>query len=160
MLRNRRAAPGQALVLVAAALGLLITLVIGGIDLAAQRRAVRFSHHAAEHAALVGLRAVRPESLASAAPALDAARAEYAVRRALTARLEPLAPWLDESPVVAAARAEVRIVAQGESACGRKALGGPAICVRGDIRVRSVLGGSRSYAFAAFQVYAPGLSRR
>jgi len=160
MLRNRRAAPGQALALVAAALGLLIALVIGGIDLAAQRRAVRFSHHAAEHAALVGLRAVRPESLAAATPALDAARAESAARRALAARLEPLAPWLAEPPAAAAARAEVRAAAEGEIACGQEALGGPALCVRGDIRVRSVLGGARSYAFAAFQVYAPDLSRR
>jgi len=156
----RHAAPGQALALVAAVLGLLVALAVGVVDLAAQRRAVRLGQHAAEHAALVGLRAVRPESLAAATPALDAARAEATARRALAIRLEPLAPWLVDSPEATAARAEVRAAAAGETVCGMDALGGPAMCVRGDLRVRSVLWRVRTYAFATVQVYAPDLSRR
>ena len=155
----RHAAPGQALVLVAAVLGLLVTLAVGSVDVAVQRRAVRLGQRAAEHAALVGLRAVRPESLATRTPALDAARAEATARRALATRLEPLAPWLVDSPAATAARAEVRAAAAGTTVCGRVALGGPAMCVRGDLRVRSVLG-VRTYAFATVQVYAPDLSRR
>jgi hypothetical protein len=156
----RHAAPGQALALVAAVLGLLVALAVGVVDVAAQRRAVRIAQHAAEHAALVGLRAVRPESLAANAPALDAARAEATARRALAIRLEPLAPWLVDSPEATAARAEVRAAAAGETVCGMDAPGGPAMCVRGDLRVRSVLGGVRTYAFATVQVYASDLSRR
>lgn len=144
---------GQALVVVAVVIGVLVSLIIWSLDIATTRMLLRRAGDAADHAALVGMRAVRPESLVAGHPALDPAQAVPLARSALEQRLAPLAPWLTMPPSTLAAQAGIEVAEQGGVACGRSAAAGPAICVQLVLPVRRVVGGTTDYVLTAWHIW-------
>lgn len=153
--KSLHAAPGQALILFAAALSLLIALGVIGADVAAQRRSVSAANRAVEQAAIAGLRAIEMDSLTRGQPRLRSAEAEAAARALLHQRLDVIRSVMIPSPAAAAQQAEVRIIAPGETCWDGPPAEGAMVCVRLTYQIRSVLGGARTYVATARAEWTP-----
>jgi hypothetical protein len=116
MIRYRTS--GQALVLVALTLGILVTLIVGVNEVSLRRRTMSRIQHSLDSAGLAALHEMDPASLLSDTPQFTS-QAQETFRTTLTAQLARVASALTEEPVTVANRTSVQLVASGGHCAGQ-----------------------------------------
>lgn len=145
----RRREPGQALILVALTLGILVTFAVFGNEVAYQRRSLARVHNSVDMAVLAGLRVIDPVSLAQNNPRLDALAAREIVRTTLREQLRRVSGALSDNSDTVAGSVLVTVMSPGGSCQGRPPATGPAICAELSFGIRSLLG-ERRYTYETF----------
>jgi hypothetical protein len=141
-LRSRQRTSGQALVLVALTLSVLIALVIGVNDIMLRRRALARVQDSLDQAAALAVTQLEPRSLVANTPALLPRLVEEQFRARLKAELGRVAPPVRPDPATLAREARVQLIAPGGSCHGR-AVAAPAVCAELTVSIVTVLGEHR-----------------
>jgi hypothetical protein len=136
---TQRSGEGQALILVALALGLLVTLIVGVNDVALRRRTQARVQDSLDQAAGAAVGRVAPASLVADTPALLSHDAEARFRTVLRAELMRVGAAISPDPSTLAQHAHVTIVTPGGS-CHGHPVTGPAICADLHVTLIGVLG--------------------
>ena len=136
---SRKRADGQALVLVALSLGLLIMLVVGVNEVALRRRIQSRVQDSLDQAAAAAVTQVAPVSLVNDSPALLPPDVERRFRTVLRAELLRVSATIEPDPATLAQQARLTILAPGGSCYGR-AVSAPAICADLAVTLTGVFG--------------------
>ena len=144
-----RREPGQALILVALTLGILVTFAVVGKEVAYQRRSLARVQNSVDMAVLAGLRVIEPVSLAQNDPRLDTLAASDIVRITLRQQLRRVSGALSDNSDAVAGSVQVSILGPGGNCQGRPPATGPAICAELSFGIRSLLG-ERRYTYETF----------
>ena len=129
---------GQALVLVALTLAVLITLIVGMNEVALRRRTQTRIQDSLDQAAVAAAIELDPASLAANTPDLISAPAEARFRAVLRSGLSRVTSAIDSDPATLAQQAQVSIVPAG-GRCAGQPVAAPAVCASLTLRISSVL---------------------
>jgi hypothetical protein len=139
MRRIAARADGQALVLVALTLGILVALVIGVNELALRRRTQARVQDSLDQAAALAVAQIDIPSMVEGAPALVPQAVEERFRDRLQSGLRRVAAAVDQEPAALARQAHVTLVAAG-GRCHGQAVSAPAVCADLTVTLIGALG--------------------
>jgi hypothetical protein len=134
-----RRGEGQALIMVALALGVLITLIVGVNDIALRRRTQTRIQNSLDQAVGAAVAQLTPDSLVSGTPSLLPQAATERFHAVLKSGLARVATAIDPDPATVAKRAHVQVLAAGAS-CHGQIVDAPAVCADLQLTVLSVFG--------------------
>lgn len=132
-------ADGQALVMVALTLGVLVALAIGINDVALRRRTQARVQDSLDQAAALAVAQLDIQSMVEGAPALLPQAVEERFRTQLQSGLRRVAPATDQDPAALARQAHVTLVAAG-GRCHGQAISAPAVCADLTVTLMGALG--------------------
>jgi hypothetical protein len=139
MRRNTTSAEGQALVLVALTLGVLITLIVGVNEVALRQRTQGRVQDSLDQAAALAVAQLDSASLVRNAPALLPGAVEERFRARLQSGLRRVAAATDTDPATLARQAHVTLVASG-GRCHGQLVSAPAVCAELSVTLVGALG--------------------
>jgi Flp pilus assembly protein TadG len=137
--RLRSRTDGQALVLVALVLAVLVTLVVGVNEVAFRRRTHARIQDSLDQAAAAAVVQLDTTSLVADTPRLLREQAEAQFRARLRSGLTRVAAAVTPDPATLAQQAQLTVVAAGEQ-CDGRSVSAPAVCARLTFTPLSVLG--------------------
>lgn len=137
MYRSTHRADGQALVLVALALGILVALIVGVNEIALRRRTQTRVQNSLDLAAATAAEQLDSASLVGDAPVLLPRAATERFEARLETGLRRVASTIRMEPAQLARRAQITLVATGGT-CHRRRVTAPAVCAELTVRLTGV----------------------
>jgi hypothetical protein len=139
---THRHSDGQALLLVALTLGLLVTLIVGVNEIALRQRTQARIQDSLDQAAAAAVTQLDTTSLVGDAPVLSPAAVEARFRTLLQAGLTRVAAAASPDPATIAHQARAALVVAGGQCHGRPVTA-PALCADITVTIVGVLGAPR-----------------
>lgn len=138
MLKRAHRADGQALLLVALALGVLIALVVGVNAVVARRRVQANVQRSLDQAAASAVAELSTASLAGGAPALLPSAVETRFRAQLQLNLRRVATAVRPDPATLARQAHIVLLTAGTT-CHGQPVSAPSVCAELTVTIPGVL---------------------
>jgi len=139
MCRSAHRADGQALVLIALALGILMTLIVGVNEIALRRRTQTRIQNSLDLAAAAAAEQFDSASLVGDAPTLLPRAATEHFEARLETGLRRVASSIRMDPAQLARQAHITLVAAG-AMCHRRHVTAPAVCVELTVPLTGIFG--------------------